>query len=233
MIRVLIDDDNAFYREGLWHFIKKNFTSSDYGTLELLETSQENLAASDIVVKIFQNGGTQVCHHELLHRKANSLLIAVCSEAAQPPLSRLPDCLKSVLFVSRREALNALSLKVLQAWKHVQFEEERVRNCQECQALYFSPQEEKVVRYICLGFSVERIAWILSLNIKTVSSHKRSVMHKFNLNSDAELLTLMKLYEERLTYVSGRRRLFYLNTPAVELNNKRRLHEKLIHTVAL
>lgn len=54
MIRVLIDDDNAFYREGLWHFIKKNFASSDYGTLELLETSQENLVASDIVVKIFQ-----------------------------------------------------------------------------------------------------------------------------------------------------------------------------------
>ena len=90
-----------------------------------------------------------------------------------------------------------------------------------------------MVRYICLGFSVERIAWILSLNIKTISSHKRSVIHKFNLNSDAELLALMKLYEERLTYVSGRRRLFYLNTPAIELNNKRRLQEELIHTVAL
>lgn len=26
---------------------------------------------------------------------------------------------------------------------------------------------------------------------------------------------------------------FYLNTPAIELNNKRRLQEELIHTVAL
>lgn len=233
MTRVLIDDENTFYRDGLWHFIKQHFALNALGPVELLESSEDNLNSSDIIVKVFQNGAASVCHYELLHRKGNSLLIGVCTGEWKTSLARLPDCLKGVLFIKRNESLKSLSKKIILAWKNSFAGNEKVRHCHECQALYFSSQEEKVVRYICSGFSVARIAWILSLNIKTISSHKRSVMHKFNLNSDAELLALMKSYEDRLTYSSGRKRFFYMSPSARELNIRHRIVERLIHTVAI
>ncbi|MGE6471652.1 LuxR C-terminal-related transcriptional regulator [Serratia proteamaculans] len=60
-------------------------------------------------------------------------------------------------------------------------------------AACLTPRETQILQALINGMDLSAIAWKLSRNIRTVSSHKQRAMRKLRLNSNAELHALGSL----------------------------------------
>ncbi|QGH63260.1 LuxR family transcriptional regulator [Serratia proteamaculans] len=71
-----------------------------------------------------------------------------------------------------------------------------------------TPREAQIIQALMNGMDLSAIAWKLSRNIRTVSSHKQRAMYKLRLNTNAELYALAALLGPHLpATVIARRRL--------------------------
>lgn len=60
-------------------------------------------------------------------------------------------------------------------------------------AACLTPRETQILQALMNGMDLSAIAWKLSRNIRTISSHKQRAMRKLRLNSNAELQALSAL----------------------------------------
>jgi DNA-binding NarL/FixJ family response regulator len=65
-------------------------------------------------------------------------------------------------------------------------------------AACLTPRETQILQALMSGMDLSAIAWKLSRNIRTVSSHKQRAMRKLRLNSNAELYALAALLGPQL-----------------------------------
>ncbi len=60
--------------------------------------------------------------------------------------------------------------------------------CPSCAATIFTQREQSVITYLQSGKSQSQIAEKLNVSVKTVHSHKRSVMKKMGLNRNYDFI---------------------------------------------
>ncbi|MBN5225169.1 helix-turn-helix transcriptional regulator [Serratia ureilytica] len=60
--------------------------------------------------------------------------------------------------------------------------------CPGCAGALFSPRERSVITYLQKGKSQSQIAEKMNISVKTVHSHKRSVMKKMGLNRNYDFI---------------------------------------------
>ena len=56
-------------------------------------------------------------------------------------------------------------------------------------------REIQVLEYICLGYTMKQIALMLYISESTVISHKRKLLHKFNVSNLVRLGVLAERYD--------------------------------------
>ncbi len=196
VINVFVDDRNEYYKFGLLHFLNEIIGLHTDQKINLLH-QEKSLSKADIIVRVFPAGAETLCHPELVGRKLGSLLISIYEGDIQMlKLSPRPHCFDNTMFIHRTERINMLAKKFIYAWARARVMTDRLHGCRQgcrsCSSVELSLQEIKIISYITYGFTLARVANILGLSVKTVSAHKRRVMRKFNIKSNAELIILCR-----------------------------------------
>ncbi|CAI2516005.1 Nitrogen regulation protein C [Serratia proteamaculans] len=65
---------------------------------------------------------------------------------------------------------------------------ERLERCPSCAGKYLSSREKQVMTYLRQGFSQSQVAARMQLSVKTVHSHKRSLMQKMALKNKHDFI---------------------------------------------
>lgn len=199
MINVLIKDDDFLYHYSLRLFITDIFRFEHAKAVNFLEGYEShNISRADIIVYALCKGEHLTCFPEL--KPARRGVIIGISTSEEPATSFLPNCLHDAFFVSRSAPLSAFRKTFRQAWNAYSMSYGSVASklCEGCQYKKLSQRELGIMAGFYRGGPTSQIAKEMMLTPKTVYAHKYSVMHKFNLSSEHELLELLNsLLEKR------------------------------------
>lgn len=166
--------------------------------------TEENITKADVIVMSFAKGETSICHNILQCRKKNSLIVGLYTGVKGSYANELPLCLSGTIFINRNESA-AIAKKLITSGLgllKLEHECEIKRSCQNCQYHTLSHQQIIIAAYIHSGKDMKLITQRLNISRKTVSAYKRSIMFKFNLNSNYELLIFLNRFKKR-KYISN------------------------------
>lgn len=212
MINIVINDEDSFYRFGLLKLLQGLFSlgESDFILSDKLDAA--TIHNIDIIVMNFSVGETVICHKVLKSRKKGSLLIGVYPEQKDPRFAKLPLCIKQSVFIARNDSIKSVTDKIHLAFKNSDAMRGRKYsvNCLDCSCRVLSRQQVKIAAGFFHGQGTKEIAELLSINIKTVSAHKRQIMQKYDLDCDSELLTLLNRmgHKHNMRYLFNGRLIF-------------------------
>lgn len=192
MINIILDDSDSFYRLGMQTLLSSIFSREIAFTTAL---TPQSVATADVMVMGLSHGEISVCHPLLHARKKNSLLIGLYEGKVIPQYDALPLCFKNIIFINRREPIAQIKKSVKQGWESCREDPVIIHQwkCQSCRHKTLSPQQINVAKHYYHGASAEQISQILRISVKTVFTHKRMIMSKFDLHSDYELFTLFNV----------------------------------------
>ncbi|MGB3255110.1 helix-turn-helix transcriptional regulator [Buttiauxella gaviniae] len=193
MLTIAIDDKDAFYRHGMEILLQDIFLKENFNTIHIDKLTVSNSINVDVIIKSFVPGEEYVCHPLLKFRNKSGLIIGVYDSRKKPELSELPICIKNIVFISRNESINQVRQTVIESWRSrpVPAELKFYRKCLHCCRRTFTDKQYAISRLFIRGYNIKQIACNLDVSVKIVSGHKRLIMVKFNLDSDAELVTFL------------------------------------------
>lgn len=191
---VAIDDDDQFFSNGLWALLSEIFGNMGIGLRKIYDLSENSaLSFADIYVSKFNAGLEKICRPEFKYRKKGGLLIAISQGVNPPQLYGLPVCLQSSVFLRRTESTESIRNRIVQAWYALRsYPSLNSDICHYCDPVHMTTAERRISHYLYNQFSVSRIADILQISPKTISTYKRNIMTKFNLNSHSELMVFIE-----------------------------------------
>lgn len=202
-LKLAFDLEDKYYSAGLKSLLEQVFTAGMGFSLRPIPVSsmQSALASVDIYVKHFAAGEVSICRPSFKLRKKNALLIVI-SEGINPPrVNDFSECLKGCVVLRKADSVLTIREKIIQAWSSKSEAENKIIRCANCRAVYLSEAEDIIAMYICHNFTVARIASILQISSKRVSAYKRSIMAKFNLHSEAELVLFINKWRASISFM--------------------------------
>lgn len=196
MINIILNDRDSFYRLGMQTLFSALFPAEFDNRIAFThDLTPQSVAVADVIVMGLSHGEISICHPVLHARKQNSLIIGLYEGNAPPHCDPLPLCFKNIIFVNRTEPLPEIKKRFLRSWENCRILPmiPRQWKCQDCRHKTLSPQQINVANHYYQGATAEQISQILCISIKTVFTHKRMIMGKFNLHSDFQLFTLFNV----------------------------------------
>lgn len=200
MLKILIKEPDAFFRNGLQYFLvdffRHNFRHQIHFGAEL---THDSIASADIIILALCPGEALTCIPELKARRKGIVMGLVDDERR---FSAFSSCFQDIIFISRRAPLGQISEMLFIAWYRTQLPGFRWQHkgCFECQHKILSPQQTRVMVNLYRGLSVGQIADVLRTSDKTIFTHKYLLMQKFDLRSDYELMALIHRMVEKNAY---------------------------------
>lgn len=200
MLNIIFDDPNAAYRYGMENFLTQIFSLEKKIPVQISDLTEENIPAANIIVKRFRAGESTICQPLFQQRTPHSLIIAVYDCRTVPFVTDLPLCITNIIFINRKSSLEHIRKRVISGWaNHTTVSPDQLpRDCANCRQPELSAKEARVATLIHAGKDVGHIARKLQIAEKSVSVHKRKIMAKFNLLSDSELLSCLKLIKNKI-----------------------------------
>lgn len=196
MIKIIIDESDNFYRHGMQTLLGKVFQDKcDQHISVTCEMEPQSIAIADVIVIRLSPGEISVCHPLLHTRKKNSLIIGIYEGDYKPHFDDLPLCFNNIIFINRTEAVSIIKKKIFHAWEGCRTQSilPHQWKCHDCKHKTLSPQQINVATHYYRGARAEQIAGIMNISVKTVFTHKRMIMGKFDVHSDYELFTLLNV----------------------------------------
>lgn len=199
MLNVLLECQDSLYRQGMKYILDAVFKVVLNKDLIFSESvDSESVAKADIIVKYMSPGESGLCHQVFQHRKQKSLMIGLYDDDKNPYYAEPPLCFNNIVFINCCDPLSEIKKLIGRGWDDCQQENAHpdsrsCHNCQSCHYRQLSPQQIRIAACIYAGEDTAQIARKLNINIKTVSTHKRMLMAKFNLESNYELLKFLNL----------------------------------------
>lgn len=201
MVDILIKDECSLYHHSVKLFCIDFFNGECEEVVNFLEGYEsENIARADVIIYALCKGEHFTCFSEL--KLARRVVIIGITTDEEPSPSFLPNCLKDAFFVSRSASLSHLKKIFRKAWNahSLSLDSGVTKLCEGCKHKILSKRELSIMACIYKGQSTSHIAKEMVLGHKTVYAHKYSVMKKFNLRSEHELLELLnRLLKKRCT----------------------------------
>lgn len=192
MISAIVSVNDVLYRNSLEKFISVMFANKFNKAIVFShKLNAISVSAADIIFLEFCNGETMICTPELMFRK-KSIVIGIVDD-----LSRVATvssgCFPDVVFIERKSDLETIERVVTRQWK-IRFlsgKDPLCFSCYKCKPASMTHKETMIMSKILQGISVAQIANDLNLDCKTIYVHKHSVMKKFNLINDCELIAFL------------------------------------------
>lgn len=193
MLNIAVDDSDSLYRNGMEIFLEELFLEEQDEPVQFNKLTKSNATQVDVIVKSFVAGSEYICQPIFKYRSKPGVIIGIYDGDKSPYHEGLPLCIKNIVFISRSEPLSTAREQVIHAWKESVETPSALtcKKCLQCKYRTLTPQQVTIAKHLLRGCDIVDIAKLLDINVKTVSSHKRLMMNKFNLSSDCELLQFL------------------------------------------
>ena len=114
----------------------------------------------------------------------------------------LPNCLQHAVFMPPHARVQRLKDEIANAIERPLLPRQdppfnRLRRCINCACRSVSDAQTKVIYAFSIGLSPHEVAAALNISPKTIHSHKKNIMSKFNLNSRQQFNNLVQLLAKR------------------------------------
>ena len=188
---VAFNDDDHIYTWGMWSFLEDIFTNGMGIPLARMTDSPDysSISIADIYVEHYAAGVQTMCRPEYSLRKRGSLLIVISSARGKISHNTTLPCQHNCVFLHRTNTLANIRRQIVQAW-HRRLQMKRV-SCHACRPLILTKSEKRVIDCLNQEILLSELTDRLALSPKTVSSQKRSLMRKFNLSNNVELMNFI------------------------------------------
>ena len=139
----------------------------------------KNISTADIIFTEMVVGEFSLCHDTLNNRSDAARIFIIHSQKGPVVKNPLPNCIKGSVFIYEKDLpgnIKKTMAKALDVSTAIQL---------------------KILYATSIGLNTSDIAKKLSMNYKTVFSHKRNVMTKFNLANKQELQKFANLFGQK------------------------------------
>lgn len=212
MIKIAIEENDALYRNGLEILLKEIFSANNDQVIEIDNLDSFNVSTADIILKNYIRGMQFVCQPMLKRRKKNNLIIGVYEGDIIPDNISLPLCTSNIIFINRKESVSQIKEKILLGWQRCNANPHNVNHisCLSCRHRTLTRQQVEIAAHFYRGYGAQKSAKLLNINSKTVCAHKRTIMNKFRIDTDCDLLIFInslvknKYSSELFSIITGR-----------------------------
>lgn len=194
-VLILSQNDNYYLMNGLIAIIR-----SVLGPDIHLQTSDDfsatGISQADIIVMNSPSLLLYFCHPNFRFRKPHSVVISLYNKQGTIRIQNLPSCFHDIIIVRRDEARSRFQMRLTQRLTPSRTREPFAfspPSCVKCKCRQLSRNQLLTVKYLRQGYSVQCIARILRISVKTVYTHKYRLMEKFDARGDAELNQFINL----------------------------------------
>lgn len=192
MFTISIISEDTFSVEHLSALLKHEFSILDYD----IESGIHNAQDTDLLIIIFSKKLTSDVSKYMNKYKDKILVIKNVAIIGGDDCSRVFKGLqkKSIYFqyINIKSPIDII-ISELCLFIGLRIEKKQYLNNGEL----FTPEKRgAVVSYLAKGFTPLKIATIMRIDTKTISSHKRMAMERFGVKTTAELITKYTIIEE-------------------------------------
>jgi DNA-binding CsgD family transcriptional regulator len=201
MLNIAIEETDLIYRQGMETLFKQIHLNGAGEGVEFNSLTIINATVADVVIKSFVPGEEYICQSILKFRTKPGLIIGLHEGRNIPHSSELPLCIANMIFVRRADSLSKVKDQIIQAWneRNVECSTQSQVKCIECKRRKLTSQQHEIIKYMLDNKDTQNTAELLEISPKTVSTHKRTIMNKFNLKSDCEVLQLFNKHSVKLS----------------------------------
>lgn len=198
MIKILINESDKYFEDGIMHLLRGMFLYEYGQEVEFLkEFSPYNICNANVILLSLLRGEASTCKKEFRGRTRGVVIGLTDTDAKL--YEKTPLCYRDMVFISRRSTRKNMYSGIFKAWGNKNESAHVLPDvlCADCPHVQLSEREYIIAVAMMSGMSTNGIAHKLNVSEKTVYAHKYSMMRKFNIDNKRDLFDF-------LTYISQR-----------------------------
>lgn len=203
MTNFLINIKNHYLRVAIAELVDeamKTYGGSAYQFSE--QWDLESIAQSQVFFTEMVAGEWYLCHDLFQHAPEQYTLFIFQDNEQATVEEGLPNCLRQAVFIPPHAPVQRLKDEIVSAIQRPLSPQHdpafnRLRRCINCACKSVSDAQTKVIYAFSIGLSPHEVAAALKISHKTIHSHKKNIMNKFNLHSRQQFNNLVKLLTRR------------------------------------
>ncbi|HCI6524996.1 TPA: helix-turn-helix transcriptional regulator [Klebsiella quasipneumoniae subsp. quasipneumoniae] len=203
MTNFLINIKNHYLRVAIAELVDeamKTYEGSAYQFSE--QWDLESIAQSQVFFTEMVAGEWYLCHDLFQHAPEQYTLFIFQDNEQATVEEGLPNCLRQAVFIPPHAPVQRLKDEIVSAIQRPLSPQHdpafnRLRRCINCACKSVSDAQTKVIYAFSIGLSPHEVAAALKISHKTIHSHKKNIMNKFNLHSRQQFNNLVKLLARR------------------------------------
>ncbi|HHS9998238.1 TPA: LuxR family transcriptional regulator KbvR [Klebsiella quasipneumoniae subsp. quasipneumoniae] len=203
MTNFLINIKNHYLRVAIAELVDeamKTYGGSAYQFSE--QWDLESIAQSQVFFTEMVAGEWYLCHDLFQHAPEQYTLFIFQDNEQATVEEGLPNCLRQAVFIPPHAPVQRLKDEIVSAIQRPLSPQHdpafnRLRRCINCACKSISDAQTKVIYAFSIGLSPHEVAAALKISHKTIHSHKKNIMNKFNLHSRQQFNDLVKLLARR------------------------------------
>lgn len=203
MTNFLINIKNHYLRVVIAELVDeamKTYGGSAYQFSE--QWGLESIAQSQVFFTEMVAGEWYLCHDLFQHAPEQYTLFIFQDNEQATVEEGLPNCLRQAVFIPPHAPVQRLKDEIVSAIQRPLSPQHdpafnRLRRCINCACKSVSDAQTKVIYAFSIGLSPHEVAAALKISHKTIHSHKKNIMNKFNLHSRQQFNNLVKLLARR------------------------------------
>ncbi|HEJ6662757.1 TPA: hypothetical protein SME21_003100 [Klebsiella oxytoca] len=208
MIRITMDIKDNFYKLGLESILDDILTTEFNKQMSYSHgLFFSNINSADITILSLCNGEVQLCQPFLAN--LNHGLLIVLTDTNTPKTNNLPLCCRNITYINTsntiEEVKNILTSKIKYYLENGK--EERFCISKSCNFWYVNYRQKSFLYNLIAHEKPLKIAKELTVSPREIYSKKRSLMNRFGIKTDCELVSLMNrfifwmnIYQEKSYY---------------------------------
>lgn len=196
-MKIVFEDEYTMYRIGMELLLMELFAHEE--NLHFMMMDKDTVTQANIIIKKFVAGESFLCQPLLKTRAKNCLVVGVYEGHTTPDCTELPLCISDIVFINRVDSPYKIKAMISSGWQRSQLDTQwpSEKNCLDCRHQTLTPQQVSVATHFFRGEETHTIARKMHINCKTVSSHKYTIMKKFHVSTDRDLLILLHLVKRQ------------------------------------
>ncbi|HEC0404216.1 TPA: response regulator transcription factor [Klebsiella aerogenes] len=192
MANILIYGVDEFFRQGLMHLISTIFNREYNEKVTFFsDLSAETVWNADVILISLRQGELHTCKEELDMRRKGVIIGLV--DFQHFDRSEIPSCISDISFVNKKSSVDNFYARIVSAWNYGSqlIHYPRTYKCACCIKKQLTPREFSVAKGLLIGKTAKVIASELNVSRKTVFSNKYSIMKKYKIDSNKNLLLFL------------------------------------------